>query len=169
MLLKNLFKNNTLGYLVYGLIFTLLVGCNKKPINSENEAKLHCLSSQNYCAITVENNQFPVLFNVQEVIPEEFFSIVIPSLSVEPTQAVNKNLSAITENKVEIIAINGYLEGVNMYMGKIPLFFKIKEGQFIADVVVGSCSEEEMKWRLSLLIKYQLNGRALEVMRNIEI
>lgn len=165
-----LYKNKIVNFCFFSLFFILLVGCNKKQINNENQSKPHCLSSQNHCTITIENKRFPVLFNVNEVIPEQLFSIIIPSLSaLQPTNTVIENLQGIDENKVEIIAISGYLEGINMYMGKIPLFFNSRAENFIADVMVGSCSEENMKWRLLFTIKYELNNELFEISRTIEI
>lgn len=40
-----------------------------------------------------------------------------------------------------------------MYMGKIPLFFtQNKPQRFSASTILGSCAEEEMVWRMWLII-----------------
>ncbi|PAJ72817.1 hypothetical protein CJF42_19095 [Pseudoalteromonas sp. NBT06-2] len=42
------------------------------------------------------------------------------------------------------------LEGVNMYMGSIPLFFEYKNGIWQSNAMVGACAEPIMHWRLTL-------------------
>ncbi|KZN38244.1 hypothetical protein N483_20025 [Pseudoalteromonas luteoviolacea NCIMB 1944] len=42
-----------------------------------------------------------------------------------------------------------HIEGVSMYMGKIPIFFhEVKTGRWKADAMLGSCNLTEMKWRI---------------------
>ncbi|KZN55405.1 hypothetical protein N474_15620 [Pseudoalteromonas luteoviolacea CPMOR-2] len=42
-----------------------------------------------------------------------------------------------------------YLEGVSMYMGKIPVsFVKEESGKWRAEAMVGSCNLAEMQWKL---------------------
>lgn len=58
-----------------------------------------------------------------------------------------------SENSYTIV---GYMEGKTMFMGKIPLFFteeaKNNSSYFIAQTMLGSCSEDKMTWRLWLTI-----------------
>jgi len=42
------------------------------------------------------------------------------------------------------------LEGINMYMGSIPLFFEYEEGVWQTNAMVGACAEPIMQWRLTL-------------------
>jgi len=42
------------------------------------------------------------------------------------------------------------LEGINMYMGSIPLTFEYKEGMWQSSAMVGACAEPIMQWRLTL-------------------
>lgn len=59
------------------------------------------------------------------------------------------------DSEVEII--DAYIEGVDMYMGKIPLFFsRTKQNQYTASGMVGVCSKNEMVWRIYL--HYRKNG-----------
>ena len=53
--------------------------------------------------------------------------------------------------------ISGFLEGKDMFMGKVPVFFELDSNgeYFVAETLLGSCSEEKMIWRLWLTI----NGR----------
>ncbi|KZN61600.1 hypothetical protein N478_05900 [Pseudoalteromonas luteoviolacea S4060-1] len=46
---------------------------------------------------------------------------------------------------------SAHLEGVSMYMGKIPLMFEEQgEGLWQTEVMVGSCNLSEMEWKLVL-------------------
>ena len=42
------------------------------------------------------------------------------------------------------------LEGVNMYMGSIPLMFEYKDGVWQSKAMLGACAEPIMQWRLRL-------------------
>jgi hypothetical protein len=42
------------------------------------------------------------------------------------------------------------LEGINMYMGSIPLLFEYKNGTWQSKAMVGACAEPIMQWRLTL-------------------
>ena len=55
-------------------------------------------------------------------------------------------------------SVVGYIEGKTMFMGKIPLFFNHQlqnneHNQFIAETMLGSCSEDSMIWRLWLTLE----------------
>ncbi|MDK1286133.1 hypothetical protein [Pseudoalteromonas umbrosa] len=44
---------------------------------------------------------------------------------------------------------NAYIEGVSMYMGKIPIeFTQIEVGLWQAEVMVGACNLAEMQWQV---------------------
>ncbi|WP_145925002.1 hypothetical protein [Pseudoalteromonas luteoviolacea] len=44
---------------------------------------------------------------------------------------------------------NAYIEGVSMYMGKIPITFtKVDSNLWQAEVMVGACSLAEMQWQI---------------------
>ncbi|KPH64205.1 hypothetical protein AMS58_02865 [Pseudoalteromonas porphyrae] len=49
------------------------------------------------------------------------------------------------------------LEGVTMYMGYIPLQFKLQDNVLTANAMVGICSERNMTWKLILELKNQKN------------
>jgi hypothetical protein len=128
-----------------------------------------CIAQQSQCQFDLAGGQVQVLFNVDRIVAEQAFNMV---LNYQGTQALT--------------SVSGYLEGVNMYMGKIPLFIEegfpnnrmnkkkldnLKSEQiditqlkieskfesetaskqvFKSDVLVGSCSAEEMTWRIWL-------------------
>ncbi|KZN46453.1 hypothetical protein [Pseudoalteromonas luteoviolacea] len=56
---------------------------------------------------------------------------------------------------------NAHLEGISMYMGKIPLMFVEQgDGRWQSEVIVGSCNLSEMEWKLVL---YDSNKDKLEL------
>ncbi|MCG7535899.1 hypothetical protein [Pseudoalteromonas sp. OOF1S-7] len=59
-----------------------------------------------------------------------------------------------------------WLEGVTMYMGKIPVFFEQQDSSlWSAEVMVGACSEPVMEWRLTLETVNLINEH--EYVRNV--
>ena len=91
-------------------------------------------------SINLSEQQSSSLLTIKDesVIPETEFSIVFTP-----------------DSEVEII--DAYIEGVGMYMGKIPLFFsRTKQLQYFASGMVGVCSKNEMVWRIYL--HYRKNG-----------
>ncbi|MBA6326714.1 hypothetical protein H4J46_01930 [Colwellia sp. MB02u-6] len=128
-----------------------------------------CIAQQSQCQFDLAGGQVQVLFNVDRIVAEQAFNMV---LNYQGTQALT--------------SVSGYLEGVNMYMGKIPLFIDedfpnnrlnnktsdnlkpepiditqlkldsefdneaASKQVFKSDILVGSCSAEEMTWRIWL-------------------
>lgn len=121
------------------ILIILLSGC--LPKNQQSTfIEPHCLNSQSQCLIKTDISDFDILFNVKTVITEQEFNIIIKNNSL------NENL-----------VINGFIEGKDMYMGKIPLFFQKNDKQiYIATTMLGSCSEEEMIWRMWLTVTDKL-------------
>ncbi|GGO69645.1 hypothetical protein [Bowmanella pacifica] len=57
--------------------------------------------------------------------------------------------------------ISAHIEGVNMYMGRIPVIAEQQNGQIITAVsYLGSCSEPNMQWRLVLVLQ-DATGKSL--------
>jgi len=126
---------NNIFIIFFSLIF---IGCNPSQKVKSEYNEPHCLTSQSQCVINNEIGQFSVLFNVDKIhgdLPFEL-SIAYKSLS--------KN-----------IKFSGHLEGKDMFMGKIPVFFnKLEnENRQSADVLLVNCSEEQMVWRLWVTIE----------------
>jgi len=147
-------------------LLILLAACdphqqNKTISDSSKIGTLQCLAQQSQCQFEVANGQVQVLFDVDKIVAEQSFNLVV-----------------IYHGSEKIANISGYLEGVDMFMGKIPLFIEpyisertinnreltdsvlpvaenaqqpLKKQQvFQAEVLVGSCSAEQMTWRLWL-------------------
>ena len=67
-----------------------------------------------------------------------------PDISPETPFAINLKLPNGAKN------LAAKLEGVTMYMGFIPLQFKRKGQVWVADTMVGACSEPVMTWKITL-------------------
>ena len=148
----------------------VLIACspeNKSNLVADNASPkiAQCIVDQSQCEFKLIDAQAQVLFDVDKIVAEQPFNMVIKY-----------------QGKESLKSINGYLEGVDMYMGKIPLFFepqlstndiadkatensnsaiiksaqlpeKIKQNSkqaFQTEVLVGSCSAAQMKWRIWL-------------------
>ena len=114
------------------LIFPLIFACtdNKQPKRAQ---AFQCLSSQSQCQINTDNGQFVILFNQSQIKVEEPFQIQLQY-----------------QGDAKLTQINAFMEGKNMFMGKIPVIFTPSTHQqtFTADVMVVACSEPVMQWRL---------------------
>lgn len=144
----------------------VLIACspeNKSNLVADNasEKNAQCIVDQSQCEFQLIDAQAQILFDVDKIVAEQSFNMVVKY-----------------QGKERLKSITGYLEGVDMYMGKIPLFFdsqkstnaindkstessnsaisksaqlpeKIKQA-FQTEVLVGSCSAAQMKWRIWL-------------------
>lgn len=122
---------------VFLLFFILINGCKNADKVPRATIEPRCMEFQEKCEIKFGENTLHVQFDVEKLKPEQAFNIYL-----------NNTLS--TEN----IEYSGYMEGVTMYMGKIPLFFdRLDNNINKAEVMLGSCSTSKMTWRIWLIIK----------------
>ena len=76
--------------------------------------------------------------------------VILEQLVVE--ELIPVKISLPTPLKVEQI----HIEGINMYMGKIPVLLENTEPEkWSGWFMLGSCTESEMKWQLRLNLKGQ--------------
>ena len=110
---------------------------------------LQCLEQQSSCSFAVADGHVEVLFDANKIIAEQVVNMVVKYHGAQ-----------------RLTSISGYLEGVDMFMGKIPLFLiadngdkiearledsiKLQPQIFNAELLVGSCSAEKMTWRMWL-------------------
>jgi len=120
---------------IKGFLFLLLFwlqGCEQAQSIKPTIISPTCLASQSHCKITSAHGDFSVLFNVEKVITENEFDIVLVS----------------HEHKIK--NVSAHIEGKNMFMGKIPLFFEDDDNSnhltLTAKTMLGSCSEANMRW-----------------------
>lgn len=66
-----------------------------------------------------------------------------------PEESITVSISLPDGESIE----SGWIEGMNMYMGKIPVLLEQKgQGEVAGWFMLGSCSEPVMKWQLRLNI-----------------
>ena len=116
----------------------------------------HCIASQSQCEIKTEYANFTVKFsqhqlsdNVKTELPF-FIELAESSQSEQVSQKSKINISA-------------YIEGRDMFMGKVPMFFKetAKNNVYVAESLLANCSAEQMIWRLWITIDTaDLKGQA---------
>ncbi|NQY63775.1 MAG: hypothetical protein HRT38_08545 [Alteromonadaceae bacterium] len=136
------------NYFVILLFFIVLSSCNPSSQNVRVTYKPICLASQSRCEVETQVGVFDVKFSVDSsVITEAAFNIEVNYLQ--------KGDEVLKVNK-----ISAYIEGKEMFMGKIPVLFSPspspsksllpseKENHFVGETMLGSCSEEKMTWRL---------------------
>ncbi|WP_371379097.1 hypothetical protein [Thalassotalea aquiviva] len=60
----------------------------------------------------------------------------------------------LTLGSIELKDIkSAWIEGRDMYMGKVPLFFKPNNTHFIAKTMLGACTDPQMVWTMFVNIK----------------
>jgi len=121
-------------YTIFVFLAVFLLSCEKNTNLLQVKQEPQCIKQQSHCVINTEAGDITLGFDVEYLLAEQPFNLIVSFL----------------DNKYEIR--RGYIEGVTMYMGKVPLFFNesLKSTQFIAEVMLGSCSETKMTWRIWL-------------------
>ena len=134
--------------------FLLLISACK-PVSEQDSANTLkplvplCIASQSQCQVNTKLANFSIKFSQQylsdKVKTELPFFIELVELielteSPQSEQITKKNTTNIT----------AYLEGKDMFMGKVPVFFEQsgKDGVYLAQSLLASCSDEQMVWRL---------------------
>lgn len=119
------------------LIF-LIVICTSSACGENNNTEQNkfiepnCLISQSDCYLDTEEGRYELSFNVEKVITESAFSLF---LNYQGDSRISK--------------VSAYIEGKEMFMGKIPVFFSlVAPNQYKAETILGSCSKDQMVWRL---------------------
>jgi hypothetical protein len=132
-------------------ILSILWGCNKEKNQPRAVIPFKCINSQTTCEIMTKFGTVLVTFNVEKVLTELPFN-----LQVKFKNDPSLNAKSSLKHSFNVV---GYMEGKTMFMGKIPLLFTEKvnnnDNHFIAETMLGSCSEDMMIWRLWLTIEKQ--------------
>ena len=159
-------RRKSLEPFLYLLLLIMLSACNdnsqSKRINATDATQpiaMQCLELQSQCDFELADGRAQVLFDVKKIIAE---------------QAFNMSINYTGANRIK--TVSGYMEGVEMFMGKIPVFLEpalapdkrradkipsiqqqtsqhataITQQVFLAELLVGSCSAEQMTWKLWL-------------------
>jgi len=148
ILANNMIKKTTIAFVLCATLY----GCSPKKSEQSPAIPFQCINTQTRCEVVTEFGTVLIKFNVEKVLTE--FPFII---QVTLTKDAVVTESYHSENTLKVL---GYMEGKNMFMGKIPLFFNsIPEDKssnpFVAETMLGSCSEDVMTWRLWLTLEKQ--------------
>lgn len=106
------------------------------PHSIANGLKSTCTFSNNICELSIDDELAVARFS-ETPIPEE-------SITLSVRLPEGKSIES------------AWIEGVNMYMGKIPVLFDESDGgEWQGWFMLGSCSEPVMTWQLRINIKKQ--------------
>lgn len=122
------------------LVFTIIIVIFAKQYIHENNTNHQsdidgtCIFSENQCEVRWRDIVIEATLSPQVMVEEEI------------------TLTVLFSQPVTVESL--YIEGVNMYMGKIPIIMDIQEKKHIQGwFMLGSCSEPAMTWRVSLKLK----------------
>ena len=77
-------------------------------------------------------------------------------LIYKPAEQTPETLLTINIKDPTIQSIRGEIVGLDMSMGKVPLFFsKSEDGSFAAQFLLGVCTDPNMYWQVKLFITDQ--------------
>ena len=78
------------------------------------------------------------------------------------------NMTVESSSKISIHSAK--IEGINMNMGYIPVFFKeLKTNTYRAEGMVGICAVDDMQWQLQLILKKNKNPLVIELFIPIKV
>jgi hypothetical protein len=130
----------------------------------EQESQAFCLTTQSECQINTDLGNFEVTFSqalpralenkTENVIAGHTSEKGLKHIRTElPFSIIIKPVNS-SELTAPVSAVSGYLEGRDMFMGKVPVFFnKAEQGdKFTATSLLASCSEDVMVWQLWLTV-----------------
>ncbi|WP_232771217.1 hypothetical protein [Colwellia sp. 75C3] len=128
--------------------------------SSSNHSVLvsQCIESQSRCEVSTELGIFSIKFSQNQLsdkVKTELPFVIELSQLAQITTPNKSNQTTTKSTKQSITNVSAYLEGKDMFMGKVPLFFEqgANEGTYIAQSLLASCSEDQMVWRLWVTIE----------------
>ncbi|TWX57766.1 hypothetical protein [Colwellia hornerae] len=126
-----------------------IAGCDADKKSQQASQPFKCLTSQSTCEVNTTFGTMFVKFNVDKVLTELPFNVRV--------EFKKDHLSRNNSRPENSYSVAGYMEGKTMFMGKIPLFFNetvnSKHNGFVAQTMLGSCSADNMTWRLWLTVE----------------
>ncbi len=130
----------------------LLLTSACKPVGEQSSASIasalvaQCIDSQSQCEINTELANVSVKFSQHQLSDKiktelPFFIELTLIFQQSPLQGITK--------------VSAYLEGKDMFMGKVPMFFEPtdKDNVYLAQSLLANCSEEQMVWRLWITVE----------------
>jgi len=148
---------NILGKFVLSVFliitFLNLIGCKPVKMASTKEKisyDFSCITSQNNCEITTELGKFIVQFSGE---------LEEGKIKTELPLYIRLKFNGDKES-YKLQKADSFMEGTNMFMGKIPVFFEVssEKNTLIAQTLLASCSEDVMTWRLWFTIDINVDN-----------
>ncbi len=133
------------------LVGLLLLTSACKPVSEQGPSSIVstvvplCIDSQSQCEISTELARFSIKFSQHQL--SDKVKTELP-FTIELSQLQNNSEQRITQ-------VSAYLEGKDMFMGKVPVFFDKTDNKsvYLAQSLLANCSEEQMIWRLRLTVE----------------
>ena len=130
------------------VILLMLVTLACDPIQQGTQKDQHnkpktftCLTSQSECDINTELGLYTIQFSGQ---------VEQGRIKTELPFVIQLQFTG-SKQAYQLKSLSSYLEGKDMFMGKIPMFFQRDQkmaNTMVAETLLASCSEEIMTWRL---------------------
>ena len=143
-------------YTLMVVVSLFLLGCGQEKTKQETLIADKCISAQSQCHAEGEFGQFTITFDTEKPIAEQPFYMYVRYQG-------DKQLSKL----------EAYMEGKNMYMGKVPLFFETddtnKSSAQKAMVLLGSCSEDKMLWQINFIATFNEGTKTKQKLFMIEL
>jgi hypothetical protein len=127
---------------VFSVIF-LISACEptQEQTNSKPLEELRCIGSQTECFVATKLANFSIKFSQYQLTD-----------NIEAELPFTIELAVIDEDKDKqnVAKVSAHMEGRDMYMGKVPVFFKQNDNKsaYLAETMLASCSGGKMVWRL---------------------
>lgn len=139
------------------LLFFNLLSCGPvskatKVNKADKPLSFVCLTSQSECEVNTKYGRFTIQFSGEP--SQAYIKTELPFYVKLKFDAKN------TSDQLK--SISSYLEGKDMFMGKIPVFFengaKQEHNLMMAESLLASCSEEIMTWLFWFNIEILVDG-----------
>lgn len=85
------------------------------------------------CSYEIGTTKAVLTSSIEKIAPEEVFEF-----SLQIPEAENAEIKS------------AFIEGRDMYMGKIPIFFTSDGDKYRSEVLLGACTEAKMVWRMTV-------------------
>lgn len=137
----------------YTLLLLSLIGCNPAVENNEKLATPKCVDGISTCELMLDDGKLLIQSDQTKFVSEQPFNLFVQYIGAG-----------------KLIKLDSYLEGKSMYMGKIPLFFvETSTKNWLAEAMVGSCSQQNMQWWLQLNISLKKGNEIIEKQLRVTI
>jgi hypothetical protein len=100
-----------------------------EEVQSVEQKAIHCVISEGKCLIVEQSETADITLTPLPAIAESPLVLHIGNIDVKPT---------------------GVIEGVDMFMGTIPVIFEQKGEYWVGDFSVPACIHDEMNWKATI-------------------